>query len=273
MSSLQLRIITALVLASVFLSVLLLAPLPGVIVFISLAVVVAAWEWGGFLNAGMPARCGFLVLFVVLMAVLWSFSGIVESLPAVTLVAAAWWLIALLSLFFLKGKIALPLIVIAGLCVLLPVWVSGVRVLMVGDGGSWLFLMAFAIVAAADIGAYFTGKSIGKRKLLPRVSPGKTVEGFAGGIICATLISIVGGLALNWPVPAAVIIGVTTGVASVIGDLTVSLFKRNAGLKDSGSVLPGHGGVLDRIDGVTAAMPLYTALLVVFNLLPAAVNL
>jgi len=257
----------------VFISVLFFASLPVMLGFVSLVMLIAASEWGGFLQRGEPMRYVYTLLTGAAMALIWLVTGFEASFEPAAIVAAVWWMLALLALLFFSGRITFLPAAIAGFCVLLPAWLGGMRLLLSGDAGSWLFLLAFVIVAAADIGAYFTGKSLGKHKLLPRVSPGKTVEGFAGGMVCATLASLAGAQLLDWPVLPAVIIGLSTGMISVVGDLTVSLLKRNAGLKDSGKILPGHGGVLDRIDGVTAALPLYTALLAQFGLLPAALIL
>jgi phosphatidate cytidylyltransferase len=119
-------------------------------------------------------------------------------------------------------------------------------------------LFALVIIWAADIGAYFAGKSFGRVKLAPRISPGKTWEGVIGGLVAVVLVLI--AVRLYWiEINVAVIIPFCLAVAtlSVVGDLTVSMFKRSAGLKDSGRVFPGHGGVLDRIDSVTAAAPLF----------------
>jgi phosphatidate cytidylyltransferase len=112
-------------------------------------------------------------------------------------------------------------------------------------------------VVAADIGAYFAGRQFGRSKLAPRVSPGKTWEGVIGGLAAAAAMAFIG---VEWfeknPVPFMSLCAIVV-VASIIGDLTESLFKRHAGLKDSGSILPGHGGVLDRVDSVTAAAPVF----------------
>jgi phosphatidate cytidylyltransferase len=117
----------------------------------------------------------------------------------------------------------------------------------------WLVLL----VIAADIGAFFVGRSLGKRKLAPLVSPGKTWEGALGGLAAVALVAWGGAAYFGLPAPQCVAFGCAVGIFSVIGDLTESMFKRSAGLKDSGALLPGHGGILDRIDSVTAAAPLY----------------
>jgi len=119
-------------------------------------------------------------------------------------------------------------------------------------------------VWGADIGAYFTGKAMGKRKLAPQVSPGKSWEGFYGGLVTSLLITLAIGLVRDWGVGQmlAGLVGAAIVVAiSVVGDLTESMFKRRSGIKDSSNLLPGHGGVLDRIDSLTAAVPVFAVLL------------
>jgi len=117
----------------------------------------------------------------------------------------------------------------------------------------WMLLLVFA----SDIGAFFAGRRWGRHKLAPRVSPGKTWEGALGGLAAVALVALIGASYFDLPVGRGIAFGCAIGVFSVIGDLTESMFKRGAGLKDSGTLLPGHGGILDRIDSVTAAAPLY----------------
>src|SRR5690606_16951319 len=117
---------------------------------------------------------------------------------------------------------------------------------------------------AADIGAYFSGKTFGRRKLAPQVSPGKSWEGLFGGLLTSLLITLAVGLYRGWPVTEMVL--ALAGAAlvvliSVVGDLTESMFKRSSGIKDSSQLLPGHGGVMDRIDSLTAAIPVFALLL------------
>lgn len=126
--------------------------------------------------------------------------------------------------------------------------------------GSWLILMLFLIVWACDTGAYFAGKTWGKKKLAPLISPGKTVVGLAGGLITAVLV----GVAANqWlPLPARdplalAALALLTAAASVGGDLLISMHKRTSGYKDSSRLLPGHGGILDRLDSVLSAAPFF----------------
>jgi phosphatidate cytidylyltransferase len=112
-------------------------------------------------------------------------------------------------------------------------------------------------VCAADIGAYFAGRALGRHKLAPKVSPGKTWEGAAGGLLAVSIVAALGAVHFALSVPAAMAFGCGVGMFSIIGDLTESMFKRAAALKDSSNLLPGHGGLLDRLDSVTAAAPLY----------------
>jgi len=124
------------------------------------------------------------------------------------------------------------------------------------DGAKWLLFLT-TITAASDTGAYFTGKSLGKHKLCPSISPGKTVEGFIGGMLCGTLFSVLVALALFDQVNIFRFIAAAMAltVIGVVGDLIESLLKRSMGVKDSGSILPGHGGILDRADSLLLTAP------------------
>jgi phosphatidate cytidylyltransferase len=171
--------------------------------------------------------------------------------------------IAFFWLAFAPGWHRPGLTLICGLAVLVPAFVALARLQTSEPGwlGSahgplavlWLVLM----VCAADIGAYAAGRAFGQRKLAPRVSPGKTWEGAMGGLAMVALVAWGGAVYFGGSPRAAIAFGCGVGIFSIIGDLTESMFKRAAALKDSGTLLPGHGGLLDRIDSVTAAAPLY----------------
>ena len=128
------------------------------------------------------------------------------------------------------------------------------------EPGEWILLYLLTLVWVADIGAYFSGRRFGKNKLAPTISPGKTREGVAGGLLVNLgWMLIVFLLVDGWGIalPIFIAIGCATVVISVVGDLSISILKREAGVKDSGKLLPGHGGVLDRIDSVIAASPVF----------------
>jgi len=129
--------------------------------------------------------------------------------------------------------------------------------------GAWWLLFVLLLVWGADSGAYMFGKMFGKHKLAPKVSPGKTWEGFLGGLVTSALIAVLFATLAPLTVSTGtlVICAIIATLASVLGDLTESMFKREAGIKDSGNLIPGHGGILDRIDSLTAAVPVFACLL------------
>lgn len=150
---------------------------------------------------------------------------------------------------------------IIGALTLVP---AGVAVLTIHSyaNGQWLVLALLLLVAAADTGAYFSGKAFGKRKLAPNVSPGKSWEGVIGGLLLVSAIALIYGLFDGDPWFIGLVIALPAAAVSVLGDLLESMLKRHRGVKDSGSILPGHGGVLDRIDGITAAAPVFALALI-----------
>jgi len=187
----------------------------------------------------------------------WAFAATERGLSIILATALAWWLVALLWLVVSPARANARAAAIAGMLVLVPAWVALSKLHTATAQGPQLVLFLLLLVVAADVGAYFTGRRFGRRKLAPQVSPGKTWEGVAGGLIAAGAMAVPG---IAWPgvsVGPCMVLCVAVVAASVVGDLTDSLFKRHAGLKHSGHLLPGHGGVLDRIDSVTAAAPLF----------------
>ncbi|MDG2273490.1 MAG: phosphatidate cytidylyltransferase, partial [Halioglobus sp.] len=156
---------------------------------------------------------------------------------------------------------SMPMRSAMGMLILVPSWMSAVYLLSFRQGGILMIVMVL-VTATADIGAYFAGKRFGQHKLAVSVSPSKTWEGFWGGLAaCALLAVILWGLlpehAEGIGLPAVVVVIAMTALASVIGDLTVSMVKRESGVKDSGSLLPGHGGILDRLDSLCGAAPIF----------------
>ena len=180
------------------------------------------------------------------------------SLPGLALpilyLSVGWWVAALLWSFFFPTPIPVALRWVCGTLVLVPLFVALVTLY---QSGPINLLFALVIVWAADVGAYFAGKRFGRVKLAPGISPGKTWEGVFGGLVLVSVIAL--AFALFADIAPAVLIPFSMAAAalSIVGDLTVSMFKRTAGLKDSGKLFPGHGGILDRIDSVSAAAPLF----------------
>ena len=252
------RIVTAVVLVAVLLLAFLLLPKAFGAVLIAFFVFGAAWEWSGFL--GHPGSAGRLA-YVVAVAMATGLAEVaVPGIVPISTVAAAsmlWWAFAFVWILRYQPPIGRLAAMVCGILVLLPAWLSLVALLYTRVDGRKLLLLALATVWAADVGAYFAGRRFGRVKLAPQVSPGKTWEGVIGGLICAALTAAAGAAVLGHPVGPALPLGLSVAAISVVGDLTVSMFKRNAGLKDSGNLFPGHGGVLDRVDSVTAAAPLF----------------
>ena len=171
-----------------------------------------------------------------------------------------WWIIAALWIWLAPSRHQATLTLLCGAAVLVPAFVSLARLQVTTHGfasGPVLVTWLLLLVVAADVGAYFTGRGLGRHKMAPRVSPGKTWEGAAGGLVMVALVAWGGALHFGLPALSVVAFACLLDFFSVIGDLTESMFKRAAGLKDSGDLLPGHGGLLDRLDSVTASAPLY----------------
>ncbi len=258
---LKIRILTASMLAAALLLCLFALPAPWTLLVFAAVFTGAAWEWAGFgLLRGRAARICYTAGIAGLLALSWRWSVSDAHLLALLGLACVWWAVAFLWLTLAPGRYRPALALVCGIPVLVPAFVALARVQVAPRGfarGPEMVLWMLLLVFAADIGAFFTGRSWGRHKLAPRVSPGKTWEGAIGGLAAAALVAFIGTLRFGLPVAAGVAFGCAVGIYSVIGDLTESMFKRGAGLKDSGSLLPGHGGILDRIDSVTAAAPLY----------------
>lgn len=263
------RIITALILAPIVVAGIFLLPLFEFSLFIGAIIAIGAWEWAGL--AGFEGRHRFV--YAGLIALLLALSDYLPPL-AVLLCGALWWLVALVlvvaypgatNLWSSRGARAL-----IGIFLLVPGW-TGLVVLKAGPDSNYLILLLFFLIWGADIGAYFAGRAFGRRKLAPRVSPGKSWAGFYGGLVSSLIIAALMSLWMGKPALVSI-----TGViflagcalvvmVSVLGDLAESMFKRHRGIKDSSSLLPGHGGVLDRIDSLLSAGPLFALFIMVFQ--------
>jgi phosphatidate cytidylyltransferase len=264
------RIVTALVLAPLMLAGIYLLPSSGFRIFIGLIVILAAWEWAnmaGFTRASARVGLAVVTAFGLLGLNQWL---AVESLLWILLVLSAlvFWLVAGVGVYLFPRATNWLTSPLLKLLVMVPVlgalWMGLVwlksqpqSVLLL----TWLMLLVWG----ADIGAYFAGRAFGNIKLAPAVSPGKTWAGVYGGMVTSILVSVViAGVYL----PAysvtgwiwLVLLSAAVIAISVLGDLFESLLKRNRGIKDSSSLLPGHGGILDRIDSLCAATPMFVLL-------------
>jgi phosphatidate cytidylyltransferase len=257
---LRTRVATALVLAALLLGVLFALPHWVAAGCFALVMVQGLVEWTQFARlAGLAARLGYVGAGVALGALAWGYAGDGADCARLMAAAALFWGASFLWLTLAPARVPRLAALLAGPCVLVPAGVGlGRLVLGAGppSGAAWIVFMVL-LVAAADIGAYFAGRAFGRRRLAPRVSPGKTWEGLAGGLLLAAAVAAAGARVLGLPPLPVVMLGLVVALASVVGDLTESMMKRAAGLKDSGRLLPGHGGVLDRIDSITAAVPFY----------------
>ncbi|HWJ34614.1 MAG TPA: phosphatidate cytidylyltransferase [Steroidobacteraceae bacterium] len=258
---LKIRILTASILLAALLVCLFALPAPWTVLVFGAVFTLAAWEWTGFGSLrGRAARIAYTAAIAALLALTWLWSASSAHLLPLLGLACVWWAIAFLWLTLAPGRHHPALALVCAIPVLVPAFIALARIQVSTGGfarGPDMVLWMLFLVFAADIGAFFAGRSLGRHKLAPQVSPGKTWEGAIGGLAAVALIALAGTLHFGLPVAFGVAFGGAVGVFSIIGDLTESMFKRGAGLKDSGSLLPGHGGILDRIDSVTAAAPLY----------------
>ena len=257
---LRARIITALVLLPLVLAALYLLPVAWFAVVFWVIVGLAAWEWAQLAGCSTPAtRATYVAALAALSAGLWWFPALQ---PGVLLAGSLFWLFAIVIVLRYPGSgnwLNRPVLAAAGWLALLAAWCGLLAIRGDGSGAHWV-LWVMLLVWAADIGAYFAGRRFGSRKLAPAVSPGKTWEGALGGAGLALVVSLAGLLLLGadslaW-LPAIVVLI----VVSVFGDLFESVLKRQRGVKDSGALLPGHGGVLDRIDSLLAVLPCFAVL-------------
>lgn len=266
------RVLTAIVLAAALLAALLWLPAGGLGLVFAGIMLAAAWEWANLCGWQRPGpRVAYLAAVVAGLAATVAYTGLpgevrVDAVRDVLGLAGLWWALALLWVKSYPASAVIwrhPLVRAAmGLLVLVPTW-TALLYLRLQPQHIWLIVFVVALVAAADIGAYFTGRAWGRRKLAPRVSPGKSWNGFWGGLVSALLLALlVWALLLRdviGPGSMLLIAGLTIP-ASVLGDLLESMLKRHRGIKDSGSLLPGHGGLLDRMDSITAAAPVFALL-------------
>lgn len=253
--ALRKRVLTAGVLVVVLLTVLLWLPAWATVTLLAGLALAGAWEWSAFMLLVAPAwRIGYVLLVGALLCAAWRFSAAPARRELLLAVAVAWWLVALAWIVFAPRRVAPWAAGFAGILALVPAWLALARLRLAPQGAQWV-LFALLLVWVADIGAFFSGRRFGRLRLAPEVSPGKTWEGALGGVAVSAPVAVAGGLWFQVPLAVFVPLCLAVVALSIVGDLTESLLKRFAGMKDSGSIFPGHGGVMDRIDSLTSASP------------------
>jgi phosphatidate cytidylyltransferase len=255
------RLLTALILAPLFIWAIFALPQPYFAVLLLLFVVVGGWEFARLINIHPPLYRALISIGISTCAIIAANHS--QNLHTVLYASILWWALNLYWVirypknqqsWYGSGIVR----AMGGVMLLAPMWVALVNLHNL-YGGAY-FLLLILLIWAADSGAYFVGKTFGKRKLAPNISPGKSIEGVLGGVGFALIVMFIFlqqqdiSLALYW---RYLLLAVVISGVSVLGDLVESLFKRASGFKDSGNIFPGHGGVLDRIDSLTAAAPFF----------------
>ncbi len=261
------RVITALVLLPGVLALVWFAPTRVLYAVFAGAGLLIAWEWAALMRWTEPARRWRYVaaVGVALIAI-----GMIAEAPhgqrvlnVLTGLAVLWWLLVPIVFSGFPGNLqrhppsALALGALG--LILIPSTVSALAQLHAMHNGALRLLFVLFLVFAADTGAFLAGRSLGRHKLAPGISPGKTVEGAIGGVVLCALWALTAGVyvfeVIGTQVLVLVGLAIVVALASIVGDLTESMFKRMVGIKDSGTLLPGHGGILDRVDSILAAAP------------------
>ena len=264
------RILTAMVLAPLAVAGVLLLSTKTLAVVAGIVFVVGIAEWGRLIGLATPGeRLVYVAIVALVMGLVWQFRD-ERTLEVCAIAGAVWWVAAwawLRNFEFASGtsRRNVWLKGIAGLLAVVPAWSALILIHRsgadaAGAAGRWWLLYVFVLIWIADIGAYFAGRRFGTTKLAPRISPGKTYAGVYGGLSGALLLAaVVGAWFESVPFLALFGLSLVTVVFSIVGDLFESLIKRHSNIKDSGALLPGHGGIFDRFDSLFAALPIFAA--------------
>jgi phosphatidate cytidylyltransferase len=269
------RLLTALVLIPLVVWAVLGLNTEVLALILALFVVIASWEWGrliGLNSVVTKTAYALMIVTLLLLAHLGArqLAGVGFMIFAL---AGAWWLVGAAWVFVYRGAKGIKardtfIGMLVGILVLVPTWLALTRIHGFSADGPYLMLFVMVLIWAADSGAYFVGRKLGRHKLAPAVSPGKTVEGVVGGLVAAGLFSLIAAFGFELPllgIAGFVLLSLVVVLFSIVGDLFESLVKRRVGVKDSGQLLPGHGGMLDRIDSLTAAAPIFALGLSLFG--------
>ena len=263
---LKYRLITAAILIPLVLLAIFKLPEIGFVIFMGIIVMLGAWEWTRIAGIDKGILKFLFLSVLLLLEVLFALNLAVldEFIHFSLYVAIIWWIMAIVVLWLyssgkdiLCGQVFLKAVI--GIVILFPSYVALVDIRITETLGSQYILFLLLLIWFADSAAYFSGRQWGQHKLLPKVSPGKTWEGVAGALLATLFLGFAGAQYFELPVWNFVLLSVVVTSVSIVGDLTESLFKRQAKIKDSGTLLPGHGGILDRVDSLTSATPFYLA--------------
>ncbi len=274
------RLLAALVMAPLAIAAVLLLSTPWMAALSAAAFLIGLWEWLRLAEIDDPIARGVLLVvnLLLMVALVWASRSATGSslilFQLMMMLGVIWWLLAVIWLRHYDFAsdhdtharafklAAATLSIVPAWCALALIHASDSEPSLLGgvpQGHVWL-LVALMIVWAADSGAYFAGRKFGKTKLSPRISPNKTVEGLVGGVVAGMIVALaaapLAGASMK-ELPYVAIVAIWTILFSVVGDLYESLLKRHVGAKDSSHLIPGHGGVLDRIDSVLAALPVF----------------
>jgi phosphatidate cytidylyltransferase len=265
------RVITALILAGALIATLVFAPYPAQAMLFSLVAAAGAWEWAALVGSkGVLSRVFYAAIILLLCGALWvglslnAADAALHARPWLAIAALLWSAMLVGLKYYSAGRGIWGhawVRALMGWLMLTATWLA-VTVCLTLINGPFVVFLLLLTVASADIGAYFAGRHFGQHALAAEISPAKTWEGFWGGMLCVALLATLiwqnlplSQLHLGWG--SLMVLGLATAGASVVGDLTVSLLKREVGLKDSGSLLPGHGGLMDRLDSICGAAPVF----------------
>jgi phosphatidate cytidylyltransferase len=251
------RILTALVLVPVVILGLYWASWPVISIAVGLLMLIGAWEWGQFVPlATLNGRWSLVLAQAATLSLAFVFFTYIFFI-----VTVCFWVLVTIAIIYYPRQIkywANPSVIYCMCLILLSAFFMAIVNLLQMPLGKHLLFYLLLIVWAADSGAYCLGKLCGHHKLIPFVSPGKTVEGIAGGILTSLLVILAGYWyfkpqnSIGW-----ICLGILIVLVSVVGDLAISMLKRHVQIKDSGQILPGHGGILDRLDSLIAASPFF----------------
>lgn len=270
------RLLAALVLIPIVIAGLFFLSISNFAIVMLVIFALSSWEWAQFLHfTTKRSKSIFTILFTTLAAIIYYLPSYVylpiNIFEIILLSSIAWWSVALVLVLSYPKSVKLWGAsffnkLLFAFFTLMPFFIAMIQLRQINYGlnsyeGAYWLLYILVLVWATDSGAYFAGRLWGKHKLAPSVSPGKTIEGLMGGVASSIIIGLLVYYShfFNAPFYPFMISSVVAIFASVLGDLTESMFKREANIKDSGHLIPGHGGILDRIDSLTAAMPIFAA--------------